>query len=291
MSPDNRIAAGSLEGTIEVWDERREKSLTLSGHAGAVHVAFSPDGAALLSSGQQDATVRVWNAHSGQELFRSRALPVAPRLVSYGIDGSEIFAAQPDGSVVSWDVSTWKERNRGTLREARDNLDPHRLGFSNNGGFLAGFFSGSVGSPEMRIFDLELGRVSESFFREQVLDSISALVPSSDGNLIAAGYFEGELDVLHYHSGKQVPVPDAHRGRVQSLAISPANDRIVTGSDDGTIKVWDTVSGTETLSLDAHPLGVTCVALRPDGRTLLPGGRDGSIKIWQAGHDTPSGRD
>ncbi len=86
-SPDGKkIAAGSLEGTVPIWDIASKTSVRLSGHTGAVFkVAWSPDGK-YVASGGGDGTVRIWDAASGQ--------PVQV-LKASGSTGLGVVAGQP----------------------------------------------------------------------------------------------------------------------------------------------------------------------------------------------------
>ena len=67
FSPDgSRIASGSYDNTVRIWDAVNGDSLcTLEGHSSSVNsVAFSPDGS-RIASGSDDKTVRIWDAGNG----------------------------------------------------------------------------------------------------------------------------------------------------------------------------------------------------------------------------------
>jgi hypothetical protein len=64
FSPDGRrLASGSLDGTVKVWDARTgQESLNLKGHTYyEFSVVFSADGQ-RLASGSYEGTVKVWDA-------------------------------------------------------------------------------------------------------------------------------------------------------------------------------------------------------------------------------------
>jgi WD40 repeat protein len=70
FSPDGRIiAAGTTEGTVEIWDlYSKQELLTLRGHTGQVtSVAFAPDGRTLATV-SNDGTLRLWRAYKDREL-------------------------------------------------------------------------------------------------------------------------------------------------------------------------------------------------------------------------------
>jgi len=104
------LAAARYDGTIPVWQtaDTTQPPLILKGHQGTVwSVAFSPDPAnpALLASGGNDGTVRLWNAESGEELARIQHGGFV-RSVAFTPDGKNVISAGVGGAVKLWDIST-----------------------------------------------------------------------------------------------------------------------------------------------------------------------------------------
>jgi WD40 repeat protein len=110
FSPDgSRIATGSVDGTVRVWDLAGEQlSVTLEGYQQPVHdVAFSPDGRRIVTA-SRDGTARVWST-SGEHLLTLVGHMTTLGSVAYSPDGTRIATTSNDGTARIWDADTGAE--------------------------------------------------------------------------------------------------------------------------------------------------------------------------------------
>ncbi|THU84858.1 WD40 repeat-like protein, partial [Dendrothele bispora CBS 962.96] len=110
FSTNGRIALGSVEGPITVWESSSgQKPKTIEGHKDYVtSVAFSSDGT-LIVSGADDGTIGIWNVEKGRAVvmpFQGHEDKV--KSVAFSPDGKYIVSGSEDGTVRVWCIADGK---------------------------------------------------------------------------------------------------------------------------------------------------------------------------------------
>jgi WD40 repeat protein len=245
-SPDGqRIASAGGEGrrfTVKVFNPQdRTEVFELVTESEFMAVAFHPDSGHLVT-GQQDGTIRVWDARTRRELGKVGIHKHALRALAFSRDGRHLASASVDGEIKLWDATRLDEKHLDGKAEPR--VPPFRarfpgvclnLAFSPDGRFLA------TGGEEytVKIWDVETGREARLPLRGHKED-IYAVAFSPDGRWLASAGEDSTVRIWDCHADYALARTfRGHTGLVNSLAFSPDSQQLYSGSNDRTVKVWD----------------------------------------------------
>ena len=103
------------------------------------------------------------------------------------------------------------------------------------------------------------------------------------GDVIAAGFADGRIQLICAQTGEKFPCPTAGHRWVNSIAWNKNGTQLASGGNDKTVKIWS-VSAAGTLEcqsmLQGHTAEVMGVCFSPDGKQLASGSWDGEVVIW-----------
>jgi len=244
---------------------------TLSGHSDRVcSVAFSPDGA-LLASGSDDGTIKLWDVESGQEVHTLGESNAGMWDVDFSLDGALLATGSVDQSVKLWDVASGQLLH--TL--AGHTSAVFSVAFAPDGAWLA---SGSA-RPELHIklWDVESGQEVRTLTGQET--DVHNLAFSPDGTLLAAVGPLAEVKLWDVASGQVTYDLGGHNGNLYGVAFSADGTLLASSGDDGTVRLWDVETGRALRSFRHGGEGLA-VVFSPDGSLLAYSGADGQVYLW-----------
>jgi WD40 repeat protein/tRNA A-37 threonylcarbamoyl transferase component Bud32 len=300
-SPDGgRLASGTLQGTINIWDTvSGQESLAFHHAEGIRNLAFSPDGRRLAAAAG-NSMVKVWDLRTGREPVILRGHTDSVSGVAFSPDGWRLASGGSEGAIKIWDATAPADALTlgGRLTTIKD------VAFSPDGRRLA------VASTNATVRILDTTTALEVVALYGHASAVSSVVYSPDGRLIASAGEDRTVRVWDASSGAELFCLRGEIAPVQGLAFSPDGRRLATGSGGwerrgqplaGQLKVWD-VSRREAILMLPGPGDAVAggsfagVAFSPDGERLAAG-LGQIVGIWDVatgkqlltltGHDGP----
>jgi WD40 repeat protein len=263
LLPDGRLASGSWDGTIRLWNVATgTETARLEGHTNSVHaLCLLPDG--RLASGSGDNTIRLWDLATDTETAHLEGHTNSVQALCLLPDG-RLASGSGDKTIRLWDLATGTEAAR---------LEGHS-GIVNALCLLPGGRLAS-GSGTIRLWDLGSGAETARLDGRSGL--VNALCPLTDGRL-ASALWDNTIRLWDVETGTETARLNGHSNSVGALCMLPGG-RLASGSRDTTIRLWDVAAGVETARFEGHSGSVAALCLLPDGR-LASGSRDATIRLW-----------
>ena len=272
FSPDGtRIASGSVDTTVRLWDTRTGQPIgePLRGDGAVLSVAFSPDGTRLASGNWNmwNNNAQLWNTDSRQPIGQPMHHDDAVNSVAFSPDGTRLATGSDDKTVKLWDARTGQPFGP-PLRHDDSVLS---VAFSPDGTRIAA----ASFDKTIRLWDaLTLREVGVLRGHESAVTEVAFSRDSQ--RLVSAGGGDGTVRLWDTRSWQPML---GHDGTAWA-AFSDDGRRIGSGGSDKTVRWWDTAT--------RQPIGAPLRVDDNDVTDLFPVGEDrllsfGSIdtvKLW-----------
>ncbi len=325
--PDGRHAlSGHDEENLYLWDlttgKRTERkyygaSLETLGFRSAVvsSLAISPDGQFAVS-GNQSASLQMWDINSGQELRKFKGgHDENITAVAFTPDNRYIVSGSDDATLCVWDIHAgehvWtfdghkgrvtsvgiiqseelvvSSSQDGTLRcwnpEKKEKLwtlwgdQGHKEAVTAVTVALNGRFVVS-GSQDMslRLWDMTTAKCLRSY--DGHVKDVTCLAATPEGRLAVSGSRDGTLLLWELGTSQCLRTFRGHRKDVTAVAITEDGEFVISGSDDNMVRLWNLKTGKTLRIFKGHDDRVTTVAAAPGGRFIVSGSRDRTLRLW-----------
>jgi WD40 repeat protein len=311
MLPDGRLASGSSDGTIRLWDIKTgaETNCLDEGHWDA-HSALCvlPDGRLAWCS--HDVAIRLREVKSGAEtaylegqtdlIEPIETLCVLPdgRLASGSDDGTiwlwdvklgietgrlvghsasvDALCALPDGRLASGSrdctIRLWNLKTGAeTARLDGRGSSVHALCVLPDGRLASG-----SGDCMIRLWDIKTG--AETARLEGHRDLVNELCLLPDGRLASSGYFDCTIRLWDINTDAETACLKGHSAPIAALCMLP-DGRLASGSEENAIRLWDVTTAADAAHIEGQPVSVSALCLLPDGR-LASASEDNAIRLW-----------
>ncbi|CAD8093303.1 unnamed protein product [Paramecium primaurelia] len=212
FSPDgNKLASGSDDSSIRIWDVKTGQQSQLDGHDYCINsVCFSPDGN-TLASGSADWFVFLWDSKTRKIKAKLNGHTGSVQSVCFSPDGNTLVSGSIDNSIRLWDVGTGLQKVQ---------LDGHddavtSICFSPDGNILAS----SSYDLSIRLWDVKTGQQKAKL--DGHTSTVYSVCFSPDGKTLASGSNDKSIRLWDVQEENQISSTDKQQKDILAELKTP----------------------------------------------------------------------
>jgi WD40 repeat protein/serine/threonine protein kinase len=273
LAPDGtRVATIDKQGTLRVWDRQgRTLSEIATAHMNPA-VAWSRDGARLLTAGA--GTAAVWEVATGARLLELAGHAGHVHGAAYAPDQARIVTASADRTARIWDA-----RTGGLLVTLQGHTDEVTFAAFDPAGLRVVTASKD---RTARVWDAATGQLSYTLAGGHTQPLTSAHFSADGTRVITAG--EDGKAMIWSDRGARLVTLEGHEDVIHEAVLSGDGQLAVTACQDGKVGFWEAASGTLLWSFDLHPGAVRSAMLDAQSELLLLSAGETAM-LWDVASD------
>jgi WD40 repeat protein len=232
-------------------------------------LAFSPDGATLVSGGE-DGTLRFWDTATGKMITRWHGENTSIDFIAFSRDGQLLAAGSPATSIGLREPATGN-----VIRRFGSWLGTGCVDFSPRANLIAS----SGGDSIVHLWETATGRQLGQLVGHK--GAVFAARFSPDGKLLASAGKDKTVRLWDVAALRELHRCTGHSVEIRSLAFSPDGQTLASMEASplafsGT-RLWEVATGREIRCLEP---GLAGVSFSGDGKRLTGVDRTGKVQLW-----------
>lgn len=226
-----------------------------------------------LATGHNNGSIRIWDSHTGKQLFRFKNHSVITALAA--VDDNRLLSSSDDRTLCLWDLCTGR-----LIRVFRGHTQTIRsvCVFANSKGRLRGASGGGT-RRTIRLWNLETGELIQVLRGHT--DVVHCISATTDGSQrLVSGSGDMTVRIWNTKTGECLKNLKGHTGDIYSVVMLSDQKRVVSASADKTLRVWNIETGECLKILKGHTSCITSISAFSDGQHVISGGFDANMRVW-----------
>ena len=268
---DGRIATGSSDGSVKIWDEQKYKlikTLKINGKLGlepiySIHQMKNN----FLIYGTEGGNFSIWDIDSYQNILFIKNCHSKSIWGFMNVGKNKIVSISED-----WTIKVWNIHNFKLLRYININ-DGMILSewTTKDGNLITGVQNGKI-----LVWDMNNYYCIKEFNGHN--SGVDYIIQLNDYRIVS-GAQDMKLKIWDYFTGECLATLTGHTDTIESL-LQLNDTRIVSASWDKNIKIWDIYNFQCLLTIKAHNDYILVIELLKNGN-FASGSADNILKIWE----------
>ena len=272
FSPDGKaLLSGGQDGEILAYDVNEGGDPRKLEGHKGSVTALAFDAAGTLHSGEMYKLVKAWSVADGKEQASASEHRSRITAMAY-LPGANLVASIGIGK----SLILWKP---GTLEKVAE-LPGHKYQGTGVVSLANGTWIASCDDGGNILFWDVAAKAEKSRFTPKSRLRFACMAASPDGKMLALGD-DREKKIYLFDVDKNEIVKTLEGDRARSLAFSPDGRTLAAGTHHNLVQLIDVQEGKVRATFKDHQRAVLAVAFSPDGKKLASGAMDGHVRLWE----------